>query len=484
MDSESLNKSNIAKYQNIANKWITKYWFILNLLFIVCYVLYVFLKLYKVKIFSNNNVEFISSFSLSLFIINVVGFSLLAIALIYGKGFKFWQYITIIFLGFILITISYIKTLDPNLQWYGSDVAIGNYISAEETVKYGTFDLIKTWNDRANPYDYNHINDDVKDSSRKFIAKYNLSGFIFDKWKNKLDSTKYNLKTNNRPYVHSPFTSLTMGWWLKIFPFGRWSLEYEMLFINILTILIVILYARKKDIGNFRNIVILSIVSSPIMFRFHSPSIDQLSTLLFTIPIFLFLLYPSKNFWYSFLYGIIYGFCFYSKFTVLFFIIFLVFSFLFYIKDLTLKPLLGLLAGLIIPVILFTASGYYFWLTLITGRIITAQYAQHNPANLFENLTKFLYFGPSFLLLSLMPIININKLVKKNFSIYVPIIISLFFMVLFLYDQNGWNRYLGQFMPAILLFILSMEDVIELKKRDLFISLLANFIFLHLNIYF
>jgi hypothetical protein len=477
------NKMSIQKIQNQASKWIISNWFILHILYIIGYLSYVILKLYKVKVFSSNNVEYLSSFSLQWFLFNIIGFVLLVIAFISGIKFKFWQYVSLIVLGFIIITISYVKTLDPSLNWYGSDVARGNYVSAEETVKYGGCDIINKWNDRANPYDSSYINAEVKETSREFFAKYNLSGLILDKWKCNLDSNKYNFTENDRPYVHSPFTILIMGYWLKIFPYGKWSLEYQMLFLNIFSILFVIIFANIKSQGNFKNIVIISLVTSPVMYRFHSPSVDQLCMLLFTLPIFLFLLFPSKSFSASFLYGVIYGFCFYSKFTVLFFILLLFLSYLFYIKQLTIKPILGLITGLILPIILFTSLGYYFWLTLITGRIISQHYAINSNIGFWENVSKFLYFGPSFILLSLFVIINSNKL-KRIYLVFMPTLISLLFLIIFLYDQNGWNRYLTQYMPVVLLFLLSMDNTIELRKKDLFVSLLANFIFLHLNIYF
>lgn len=479
-----LKTPGFEKFQSGTTRFITRHWFTLHVLFLVFYIGYFLLKTYKIRIFGTADTYALPSFDFPLFLANLAGFVILAVVLVYLKGLKLWQYAGLIFLGISLVAISYVKTTDPGLEWPGSDVAVGNIISAEETVKYGTFDLIKTWNERVNPYEYTAHFTEVKDSTIKFLNKYNLNFLVFDKWKYRLDSAKYNISLNDRPYVHSPFTTLTMGWWLNVFPFGRWSLEYEMLFINLMTVLVVILFARKKVTENFMSIVLISIASSPVMFRFHSPSIDQISTLLFTLPVFLFVLYPSKKFTVSFFYGLIYGFCFYSKFTVLFFLAMMIVSFAAYYKRLTLKPLLGMIAGMLVPVVLFTALGYYFWITMIMGRIITQQIANTMSLNLFESLTKFLYFGPSFLLLTLLLIVNFNRVKKEVFPIYVPLLLSLIFMIFFLYDQGGWNRYLGQYMPVILLLVCSTDKVIELRKKDLLISVIANFIFLQLNMYF
>ena len=476
---------NIEKYQDNATKFIKDNWFNLHLLFIVVYLLYIILKIYKIKVLPNNGVDLFPSFSLPWFFAGTIGFSSLAIVLVYLKGMKLWLYIVVLFFGFSLITISYVNTVDPDLEWYGSDVALGNMISAEEMVKLGTFDLIKTWNDRANPYEYSNHFTVVKDSIIQVFNKYNLSGLLFDNWKNKLDSNSYNIIHNNRPYVHSPFPTIIMGWWLKIFPFGRWSLECQMLFLNFISLLLVIIFAFRKVPENYRNLIVISLASSLVMFKFHSPSVDQLSMFLFTLPLFLSHMFSKKNFLFFFLNGVVYGFCFYSKFTVLSFILLLIISFLFYRKELTLKSLIGLLSGLLIPVIIFTASGYYFWITLITGRIITQIVARSIDLSFMESLTKLLYFGPSFLLLTLILIINFNRVSKNSYPYYVPTMLSLVLLLVFLYDQGGWNRYLTQYMPVILLFVCSIDSVIlELKKKDLLISIIVNYIFLNLNAYF
>jgi|WetSurMetagenome_2_1015567.scaffolds.fasta_scaffold08598_5 hypothetical protein len=479
------NKLSIVKIQNQANKWITKNWSLIHIIFLIFYSLYILSKAFKFgKILSNNNTELISPFKLLWFIIDTIGFILLAIVFISGIKFKLWQYIGIIFIGFILIKIAYVNTMDTNLNWPGSDTAIGNYISAEEVVKFGALDLLKTWNERTNPNSFKEINNDLKDSIIYFINKYNLSCLAFDKWKTGLDSSSYDLISNNRPFMHPPLTPILMGFCLKVFPFGRWSLEYMMWFITFLSILLVILYSYKKSPGNLSNIALISFTTSLVMFRFHSPSADQFSMFLFTLPIIIFIIKPSNKFWLSFLFGVIYGLCFYTKFNVMFFISILVISLLLYSKKITLKPFFGIIFGFLVPIIIFTSLGYYFWLTLITSHVMTKLYATHNPANLIENTSKLLYFGPSFLLLFLLLLINSNKLEKKLFPYYIPALISLFVLTLYLYQFGDLNRYLIQYMPIVLLFILSMDNIIELRKRDLFISLFTNFIFLHLNIYF
>jgi len=290
------------------------------------------------------------------------------------------------------------------------------------------------------------------------------------------------LQNNNRPFAHPPLTPIIIGLWLDIFPFGKWSAQFLMMTITFLSILLLILYSHKKEIGNIKSIVILSMISSPVMFRYNIPSTDQLGMILFTIPLFLSLLFPSKKFRVAFLYGIMYGLCFYIKFTIIYFIFFLVVSLIFYSKQLSLKYLLGFIAGLIIPVLFFTSLGYYFWLTIITGHVWMHNIDTVIDLNPFDMITKLYYFGPSFLLLFIIFMLNQDKLEKSSFPFYIPVLISLIFTMVVAYVV--WNRYLIHFMPAFLLYLLSLGNFIELKKKDLIISLIANFVFLHLNNFF
>ena len=482
------DKTGLEYFRTKANDFITKEWFSLHIIFISCYILYIIIKiLVGGKILSNSE-EQIHSFNLFWFILSTIGFGILAFIFISDKAIKLWKFLIIVVFGFSLITFSYCKTSDPDLKWDGKDVATGNYISAIEENKYGALDLINTWNDRTNPYDSNSAYSNVNTPTREFIDRHNLSGLTFDKWKKVLDSSKYELKLNNRPFVHSPFPTLIMGWWLKLFPFGRRSLQIQMLFLVLLSIILVIFFANKKKSGSFSKIVFISILTSPVMFKYQDPATDQLSMFLFTLPIFLYLLYPSRKFIPSLIYGLIFGFCLYTKFTVFIFLFILALTLFFYHKKITFIPLLGLVLGLILPVILFTSLGYYLWLTIITGPIITKLYSVNQQiyslSYFIKSMSKFLYFGPSVLLLSIFLVINMDKLCKTAIPYFIPTVISLIFLIFYLYDQNASNRYLSQYLPALALFLLMSSKTIDLKKKDLFISVFINYLFLNLNIYF
>jgi 4-amino-4-deoxy-L-arabinose transferase-like glycosyltransferase len=228
--------------------------------------------------------------------------------------------------------------------------------------------------------------------------------------------------------------------------------------------------------------IILSLITSPVLFRFHSPSTDQMSMIMFTIPIFLYIMFPSKKFGIAFLYGIIYGLSFYTKFMMGLFIFVLIICLFIYIKRLTFKFVLGFLIGLLVPVIIMTCLGYYFWLTIITGQILASTINSRSDISVINLMTKFFYYGPSFLLLFLYLLINSNKLNKDLLFFFIPSVISIFLIMVT--APADWNRYLIHYMPAILLFILSMNNNIELRRRDLLISFLANLVFFELNNYF
>jgi hypothetical protein len=483
MTFEFPDKIKLDKLRNRAVESIARHWFTINLLYIILVVVYFALKIIKNRdsfIYDYAGSVNTIHFSLFWFLLNIIGFVILGFALVSEIKFRIWQYTGLLLVGFFLVTYSFIRGSVNELVYDGSDVGIGNYISSEEVVKYGVLDLIKTWDERANPFDKRYSeNSDLKDSVVKYISKYNLTGLTFDKWKNYLDTSRYNLQINNRPYQHPPLSVIIMGVWLKIFPFGLWSMEALMMTITFLSIFLIVLYSYKKSSGNFRSIVILSLISSPVLFRFHLPSADQPGMLLFTIPVFTSLLFPSKKFWAAFIYGIIFGLCFYIKFTFAFFILFLFISLIFYLRQVSLKFLLGYIAGILIPFIVFTSLGYYFWLTVITGKVLINNLNAIYDFNFFDIISKLFYFGPSFLLIFLLLLLNQDKINKSSYPFYIPVLLSL--IVTMIIAFYVWNRYLIPYMPVFLLFSLSLGNIIELRKKDLIISLIGNFVFLHLN---
>jgi hypothetical protein len=483
LDNTSGKISKLNGFREKANTLLAKYWFLINLLFIIGYSVYIIFKLLNGrKSFLYKNVDSAVTFSFVWFIVNLTGYGIILFSFFSKVKFKIRQFTVILFTGFLILIFGSLMGSDSGLNWEGSDVAVGNYISAEEGVRYGVFDLIKNWNDHLNPYNRNYSFGELSDSVRLFIEKYNLQGISFDKWKTTLDSSKYDLIVNNRPLIHPPLTPVAIALWLDVFPFGRWSAEMLMITFTLLSVLLVIFLAYRKGINNFSLMIILSLISSPVLIRFQSPSTDQMSMLMFSIPVFLFLLYPSKKFGTAFLYGIIYGLCFYTKFIVVLFIFVMIIFLFIYYKKLSFRFVLGFLLGLLVPVIIMTSLGYYFWLTLITGQILANINNANSDISILNLILKLLYYGPSFLLLFIYLMINSNKLNKNLLFFFIPVVISIFLTMAA--APAVWNRYLIHFMPSVLLFLLSINIQIEFKKRDLIISFLANLIFFQLNNYF
>jgi hypothetical protein len=483
LDRTTGKSSKLNSFREKANTLLAKYWFLINLLFILGYSSYIIIKFINGrKSFLYKNVDSVVTFSFVWFIVNLIGYGIILFPFFLKIKFKIRKFTVILFTGFLILIFGLLMGSDSGLNWEGSDVAVGNYISAEEGVKYGVFDLIKNWNDHINPYYKNYSFSELSDSVRLFIEEYNLQGISLDKWKTTLDSSKYDLIINNRPLIHPPLTPVAIALWLNIFPFGRWSAEMLMITFTLLSVLLVVFFAYKKGINNFGLMVILSLISSPVLIRFQSPSTDQMSMLMFTIPVFLFLLFPSGKFSLAFLYGIIYGLCFYTKFIIVLFIFVMIIFLCIYIKKLTFRFVLGFLLGLLVPVIIMTSLGYYFWLTIITGQILANINNANSDISILNLITKLLYYGPSFLLLFIYLIINSNKLDKDKLFFFIPVIISIFLTMAA--APAVWNRYLIHFMPSVLLFLLSINISIEFKKRDLLISFLANLVFFQLNNYF
>jgi hypothetical protein len=57
-------------------------------------------------------------------------------------------------------------------------------------------------------------------------------------------------------------------------------------------------------------------------------------------------------------------------------------------------------------------------------------------------------------------------------------------VMLYLWNLGTWNRYLIFYLPVIFSFLLTSKCILNLKKRDILIIPISNFIFIILNIYF
>jgi hypothetical protein len=380
-----------------------------------------------------------------------------------------------------MISIVYIKAVDKELSWEGSDVALGNYNAAVEFNRFGILQGIKDWNERANPYVQNNRNI-FGNSLESFIKKNNLSWIAFDKWKDNMAFEKYET-WNNRPIMHPPLAPLALGLWISMFPFGHWSAEIFMILLEFASIILIFILTVKK-LKNINRVLLLllSIITAPVMIRYHNPSAEQLSMLLFLLSTYLIFDGQKASFIRFFFSGLLIGFTFYTKFNIIFFIMAQIILLFLYSKRGNYKNLIAYIVGILVVFCVFTIFGYYFWLTFLSGFIYAKQYSIAHPTSFIQSFSKLLYFGPTIIILFLILLSDFNKLDNK--LLLSSVLLSLAMVMLYLWNLGTWNRYLIFYLPVIFSFLLTSKCILNLKKRDILIIPISNFIFIILNIYF
>jgi hypothetical protein len=467
----------ILRYRSDSiNKSIIKNWFWLHLLFIIFYVLYVSYKVTKGFNTEYSVTEKTYAFNLLSFIIMFCGFMLIAVSFTFIK-LELNKLYTIAFIAYLLISFGHIRTVDKSLKWEGSDVAWGNYNAALEFSKFGILPGIKDWNERANPY----IQSNFSDSAKRIIDKYNLSWIAFNKWKVDKIPDKYN-NWNNRPIMHPPLAPIVLGIWLNIFPLGHWSAEVFMFLLEFASIILVFLLIGKglKDYDRIL-ILLLALITTPVMIRFHNPSAEQLSMLLFLLSTYLIFDIQKSSIFRYFLSGLLIGLVFYTNFNIIFYIGIQATFLIFNRDQIKFNKVIAYLLGILLVVCIFTLLGYYFWLTFLTGFIYSKLYALRNPVTIVQGFSKLLYFGPTIILLVLILILDFKKNTYK--TLLAPVLLSLAILMIYLWDQGNWNRYLCFYLPVLCSFLIISKRSINLKTKDIIIIPITNFIFIILNLY-
>lgn len=462
------------------NESIIKNWFWLHIIFIAFYILYVLYKVIRGVNPIYSGIDKPEDFNLLSFILIISGFILIAIPFAFMKLKAYWLYF-IAFIAYLLISFGYVRTIDKGLRWEGSDVAYGNYNAALEFNQYGILPGIKDWNERANPYIQNQQSE-FSDSVKGIINKFNLSWITFDKWKTDRTPERYEA-SNNRPIMHPPLAPIVLCVWLKIFPYGHWSAEIFMILLEFACIILIFVLIGK-GLGNYNMILILllALITTPVMIRFHNPSAEQLSMLLFLISTYLIFDIQKSSLVKYFLSGLLISLTFYTKFNIVFYIAIQVIFFIFNNHQVRFKSMVAYILGIMTVVCIFTILGYYFWLTFLTGFVYSKLYALQNDVTLVQGFSKILYFGPTIILLVLLLISDFNR--YSNKTLLAPVLLSLAVTMIYLWDQGTWNRYLVFYLPVFWLFTLISKRNINLKTKDILIIPITNFIFIALNIYF
>ncbi|MCI0474060.1 MAG: glycosyltransferase family 39 protein, partial [Ignavibacteria bacterium] len=425
-------------------EFIRKYWFYVNIIFITAAAGYQAVKIITGKGMAEP--EPAQAYTLISAVFLLAGtISLTAIYFTRVRKSIFLK-LTLLSAGYTLLCFVYILEKDPALNWEGSDVAWYNYEAGEEVAKLGTCYVISTWNTRANPFDTLYYSESFTPESKEMFNKEIYKGwmkkFTGDRW-----DTKELLvdKKNNRPYMHPPASPVLTGWWLKIFPFGRYSAEILMIIINLLVFILLFLKYSREGTNSF-YLLFFTIVATPVTVLFINPSAEH-PTMMFAMLTIALLLYKDLNnsFLFPLLSGITAGLAFYSKFMMAFYASFQIMSLLIMYRKLTIKPFLGFTAGFLSVIVIFTVSGYYFWLTVLTGKVYAQVYINSIQGVSFaENIQKLMYFGMPLILMVLYLIYRIVADFKsfEHKYIVIPFLLGAAVYVTSTWEVGAFNRYL------------------------------------------
>jgi hypothetical protein len=458
------------------NKFIQKYWIHINVLFITAALIFQFVKVYK-------------GHTLSDVYINIAGAVLLAsgiaaILYIFIIREKRSLIISILLLaaGYTLICFGYQRQKDPALMWEGSDVAWYNYQAGEETVKYGADYVVSTWNTRANPFDTDSTDvlpTEAREMFMKDVYKDYMKMFTGDRWiPKKLDLDK----NNNRPYMHPPLTPVVIGLWLKVFPYGRYSAQILMILLNLIVFSLIFSKYYKEGTNAF-YVLFFAIVTTPVAILFINPSAEQMAMMMLALSTGL-LMHKNLNgsFYLPLLSGLIMGLAFYTKFIVAFYILFQIIALIINFRTISIKPVIGYVLGLFVVFLMFTLSGYYFWLTILTGKVVAELYIQANsPVTISQILLKLYYFGLPLIMIAAYMLYKIKSL--SNRIVLIPFILGVVIYMGLTWKVGTFNRYLYIFVPSMFPFFYEAIKEIEFSKKDVIIVPIAGILLLGLILY-
>ena len=458
------------------NKYVQKYWIHFNILFIAAAILFQFVKAYKGHTLSDVHIDVAGA------VLLVTGTAAILYIFIIREKKSIAGSLLLLVVGYTLICFGYNKQKDPELMWDGSDVAWYNYQAGEEVVKYGADYIVSTWNTRANPFDTDSTDVlpiEAREMFMKNVYKDYMKIFTGDRW----DAKKLDLdKNNNRPYMHPPLTPVVIGLWLKIFPYGRYSAQILMILLNL--IVFALIFAKYFKEGTIRFYVLFfAIVTTPVAILFINPSAEQMAMMLLALSTGLLMRKElNSSFYLPLLSGLIMGLAFYTKFIVSFYILFQIIALIISYRKITLKPVIGYLLGLLAIFLMFTLSGYYFWLTILTGKVVTEMYIQANPpVTMFQLILKLYYFGLPLIVITGYMIYKIKSI--SNRTVLIPLLLGIVLYMGLTWKVGTFNRYLFIFVPAMFPFFYEALKDVEFSKRDVMIVPAAGAVLLGLILY-
>lgn len=383
----------------------------------------------------------------------------------------------------ILVSISVGLQSDRGLSWPGSDVAIGNYRAALIALDEGPFELISTWNARANPHvePTNYLRNPRELLAR--IDRLGLSWFVGSRW-DRRDLPQ----DNNRMHMHPPGGPVVLSFWLKLFGTSHFAATAYALFIRYCLIVAAIFWAWRyipADETLNRMAVAFLLATVPRMLTVIIPHPNELATLLALGAVVIGTSkITNRRFIAYLLSGMLLAGAAYVHFC---FVIagLIVTGALVLSKEAWRGKLpVAFVIGEGVMVVVLMILGYYPWLTCLTGVQVTYYYNLGYSRNLLLAVAGFIAISTPLLLITFL---SLGRLAKMRGSItHIWIAASIIALVVYSYVifPNPPSRYLiGMFFLLIPLLSLTIREL-QLSVYQVMMIPATNFIYMVQAVFF
>jgi hypothetical protein len=382
----------------------------------------------------------------------------------------------------ILVSISVGLQSDRDLSWPGSDVAIGNYRAALIALDEGPFELISTWNARANPYvEPNYLCNPQKLVQR--IDRLGLGWFVGSRW-DRRDLPQ----DNNRMHQHPPGGPVVLSFWLKLFGTSHFAATAYALFIRYCLIVITIFWARRYiPTGETLNRMAIAflLATAPRVLSVIIPHTNELATLLALGAV---IIGTSESINRRFIAYLLSGMLLTGAAYI---------NFCFVIVGLTVTGALILskeawreklpvafVIGEVIVVIFFMILGYYPWLTCLTGTQATYYYNLAQNRNLLLAVAGFIAISIPLLLITFLSLGQLAKMRGSITHIWMATCIIALVVYSYVISPNPPSRYLiGMFFLLIPLLSLTIREL-QLSIYQVMMIPATNFIYMVQAVFF
>ena len=382
----------------------------------------------------------------------------------------------------ILVSIGVGSQSDRDLSWPGSDVAINNYRAALIALDEGPFELISTWNARANPYvESNYLRNPRELLAR--IDRFGLGWFVGSRWDRRDLS-----QDNNRMHMHPPGGPVVLSFWLKLFGTSHFAATAYALFIRYCLIVAAIFWAWRyipADETLNRMAIAFLLATVPRMLTVIIPHPNELATLLALGAVVIGTSkITNRRFIAYMLSGMLLAMAGYVNFC--FVIVGLtVTGALILSKKAWLEKLpVAFVIGEGIVVVVFMILGYYPWLTCLTGAQVTYYYNLGYSRNLILAVAGFIAISIPLLLITFLSLGRLAKMRGSITHIWMAACIIALVVYSYVIFPNSPSRYLiGMFFLLIPLLSLTIREL-QLSIYQVMMIPAYNFIYMVQAVFF